>query len=348
LTPRLAFAYPGDLELKTGGYGYDRQIIAGLKQLGWVIDPIPLGEGFPSPSPTTLEEAERRLSALSDGMLVIIDGLAFGVMDKWATREEKRLKIVALVHHPLALETGVSESDQMRLRHTETNALAATQHVFVTSPMTARELTDNFAVPKAKISIAVPGTAKPPNSDKAQNEIPHILSVGSLTRRKGHDVLIASLAKIVDLSWTATIVGSPHLDPSVAAALEDQIKALDLSDRVTLAGECEDLTAAYTSADIFALASRYEGYGMVFAEALSYGLPIVACHSGAVPEVVPSDAGYLVAVDDHEAVASALRMLLTDPDQRARRAEAAASAGAKLPTWTETSTIISNGLKELI
>ncbi|MEN0118416.1 MAG: glycosyltransferase family 4 protein [Agrobacterium cavarae] len=345
---RLAFAYPGDLELKTGGYGYDREIIEGLDRLGWSIDLIPLGEGFPSPSSNVLREAERRLSALPDGMLVMIDGLAFGVMDEWAKREKTRLNIVALVHHPLALETGVGESDQMRLRHTETNALAATQHVFVTSPMTARELIENFGVPESKISVAVPGTAKPPQGHKTHNEIPQILSVGSLTRRKGHDVLIASLATIVDLSWQAMIIGSPNLDPSVASALEEQIKALGMNDRITLAGECDDLSAAYAGADIFALASRYEGYGMVFAEALSYRLPIVACHTGAVPDVVPSDAGFLGPVDDVEAMAFALRRLLIDPDERARRSEAAASAGAELPTWTDTSTIISNRLKDLI
>nr|WP_296075284.1 glycosyltransferase family 4 protein [uncultured Agrobacterium sp.] len=347
MTSMLAFAYPGDLALKTGGYGYDREIISGLKQLGWAVDLIPLGEGFPSPSSNVLREAERRLSALPDGTLLVIDGLAFGVMDEWAKREEKRLKIVALVHHPLALETGVSENDQMHLRRTETNALARTRHVVVTSPMTARELTENFGVPESKLSVAVPGTAKPPPRNKIPNETPQILSVGSLTRRKGHDVLIASLATIVDLSWQATIIGSPYLDPSVALALEKQVRALGLSDRIKLAGECEDLSAAYASADIFALASRYEGYGMVFAEALSYGLPIVACHSGAVPEVVPTDAGLLVPVDDVGAVASALTSLLTDPEERARRAEAAASGGKKLPSWTDTSTIISNRLKDL-
>jgi len=348
LRQRLAFAYPGNLELKTGGYGYDREMIAGLRRLGWDIDLIALGEGFPSPSSQALEEAERRLSALPDGTLVMIDGLAFGVMDEWAKREEQRLKIVALVHHPLALETGVSEADQSRLRRSERQALATTQHVFVTSPMTARELIENFAVPTAKVSVAVPGTVRQPKSHKAQNDVPQILSVGSLTRRKGHDVLIASLAMIVDLPWKTTIIGSPHLDPSVAAALAEQISALDLNDRITLAGECEDLSAAYASADIFALASRYEGYGMVFAEALSYGLPIVACHTGAVPEVVPSDAGYLIPVDNVKALASALRRLLIDPEDRARRAEAAASAGEGLPSWTDTSTILSNRLKALI
>lgn len=343
----LTFAYPGNLELRTGGYGYDREIVSGLRHRGWQVDLLPLGDGFPSPTPETLVEAEKRLSALEDGALLLIDGLAFGVMDAWATREAERLRIVALVHHPLALETGLSVEQRKALRQSETAALSSARHILVTSEMTAGEIARNFGVSPDGISIAVPGTVRPPASSKVENDIPQILSVGSLTQRKGHDVLIEALSKVVELDWQATIIGSPHLNPTVANALEEKIQTLSLSKRVTLAGECDDLTTAYAKADIFALASRYEGYGMVFAEALSHGLPIIACKAGAVPDVVPGEAGFLVPVDDVEAIASALRILLSDSQERSRRAEAAARAGALLPEWADTSEIISNTLKDL-
>ena len=116
---------------------------------------------------------------------------------------------------------------------------------------------------------------------------------------------------------------------------------------MTLAGEVEDPRTYFATADIFALASRYEGYGMVFAEALSHGLPIVACHAGAVPEVVPEDAGLLVPVDDVTAFAAALRRLLSDPRERQARASASQRAGALLPDWAETAKIISNTLDRI-
>ncbi|WP_284774664.1 glycosyltransferase family 4 protein [Agrobacterium sp. lyk4-40-TYG-31] len=343
---RLTFAYPGNLELKTGGYGYDREIIKGLRDLGWDIDLLAVGDGFPSPSAQTLQEAGDRLSALEDSKLVMVDGLAFGIMDDWAKQESERLRIIALVHHPLVLETGLSEEQQVRLHVSETAALAATRHVVVTSTMTAGELARKFNVSPDKITVAVPGTIKPPVENKQRNETPQILSVGSLTKRKGYDILIAALEQVADLPWQATIIGSPHLDPPTAHALAEQINTLKLSDRIILAGESDDLVPAYANADIFALASRYEGYGMVFAEALSHGLPIVACKAGAVPDVVPDDAGFLVPVDDVDAMAAALRALLSDPLERRRRAEAAARAGALLPSWADTSEIISNALKE--
>ena len=342
----LVFAYPGDLSLKTGGYGYDRQVIDGLQALGWQVKLLPLGNGFPMPTEETLRSAGEALSSLPDGTLVVIDGLAFGVLDAWAKVEADRLRVVALLHHPLALETGLSDDEQRHFRDRERAALASVRHVVVTSPMTARELVANYEVQDSDITVALPGTEKAVTA-QASSSMPHILSVGTLSRRKGHDVLLAALKSVENLTWQATIVGSKTLDPATSNALAHQLDTLALGERVTLAGEVADPRTYFATADIFALASRYEGYGMVFAEALSHGLPIVACHAGAVPEVVPEDAGILVPVDDVTAFASALRRLLSDPRERHVRAAASQRAGALLPDWAQTAKIISNTLDRI-
>ncbi len=342
----LTFAYPGDLSLKTGGYGYDRKVIQGLTAAGWDVRLLPLGDGFPAPTEAGLEAANNALSALPDGELVVIDGLAFGVLDGWARDHAARLRIVALVHHPLALETGLSEGAQQQLRQSERAALACVRHVIVTSPMTARELATNYGVDPAAITIALPGTETVTALNSA-NPALQILSVGTLSRRKGHDVLLAALKAVEDLDWQATIIGSKTLDPATSGALERQVEALQLGERVQLLGEVADTRLHFTRADVFALASRYEGYGMVFAEALAAGLPIVACHAGAVPDVVPEDAGFLVPVDDVSAFAAALRRLLSDPAERQVRAAASRTAGAELPTWDDTAQIISEALDRI-
>lgn len=342
----LVFAYPGDLSLKTGGYGYDRKVIGGLKAIGWEVELLGLGDGFPAPSDTTLDHASSALSALPDGSLVVIDGLAFGVLEGFALKEAERLRIVALVHHPLALETGLSDEEQRRYRASERKALSAARHVIVTSPMTARELVANYNVDASDITVALPGTEKA-STVPSQSSVPNILSVGTLSRRKGHDVLLSALKQAEDLPWTATIVGSKTLDPATSNAIADQVDRLELGQRVKLAGEVDEPRTYFARADIFALASRYEGYGMVFAEALSHGLPIVACHAGAVPEVVPEEAGFLVPVDDVDAFSAALRRLLNDPEERSAKAEGARRAGATLPDWAETAKIISNALDKI-
>ena len=339
----FTFAFPGRLDLKTGGYAYDRRVMAAIGAFGFRAEPMALGEGFPAPDMQTLSDAQARLSGLADGTVVLIDGLAFGILGGWAEREAKRLRIVALVHHPLALETGLDSGEQARLRDSERRALAAARHVIVTSPMTARELTANFGVGAERLTVALPGT-DPARLAAGGNAPPHIVSIGTLTRRKGHDVLLRALKRIETLDWRATVIGSRDLDPPTAQALIDLAVSLRLEERVEFAGECEDTREVLASADIFALASRYEGYGMVFAEALSQGLPVVACHAGAVPDVVPKEAGILVPVDDFSGFAEALRHLLTDPHERQARAKAALTAGLALPRWPDTARIVAGVL----
>ncbi|MDH4440555.1 MAG: glycosyltransferase family 4 protein [Rhizobium sp.] len=341
----LTFAYPGALSLNTGGYAYDRRLIAGLEALGWRVDLLSLGDGFPLPSASVLQEAEARLSALPDGALLLVDGLAFGVLDAWAEREAHRLRIAALVHHPLALETGLSQERQAGFMAAERRALACASQVFVTSPMTGRELVSHYQVDAEALTVALPGTIDCGLSPRL-GDPPMILSLATLTRRKGHDVLISALKQVEDLPWSAMIVGNRTLDPATAREIDTLVASLGLTGRIDLPGEVEDGRAMMMKADIFALASRYEGYGMVFAEALSHGLPILACAAGAVPDVVPEDAGFLIAVDDVDAFARSLRRLLTEPETMRAKAEGSARAGALLPSWDETARIFSQRLQE--
>jgi glycosyltransferase involved in cell wall biosynthesis len=342
----LVFAYPGNLETRTGGYGYDRRIVAALSDLGWSVALMPLGDGFPNPTSSQLEDAGRTLSSLEDGTLVMLDGLAFGVMDEWAARETKRLTIVALVHHPLALESGLDADRRAIFADRERQALSHVRGVIVTSHSTAAELAANYGVPAERIAVAIPGIDPAPLATGTGNP-PLILSIGTLTRRKGHDVLIAALSILRDLPWTCRIVGSRMLDPDIASSLEDQIAQLGLESRIELVGQIDDTKGEFAKADIFALASRYEGYGMVFAEALAQGLPIVGCAAGAVSDVVPLSAGFLVPPDDVHAFAGALRRLLEDEETRIAMADAAAVAGAKLPSWRDTARIVSDVLEQL-
>src|SRR6516164_4631317 len=107
----LCFAIPGDIETLTGGYAYDRLLIAALRELGWNIRHLALGPSFPFPDAEDLSLAARAFAALAAGSLVLVDGLAFGAMPAIAAAEGKRLRLVALLHHPLAEETGLGAAD---------------------------------------------------------------------------------------------------------------------------------------------------------------------------------------------------------------------------------------------
>lgn len=342
----LVFAIPGDIEIRSGGYGYDRRMIGELSRLGWQVDHLRLPDGFPDPDRDELETTAMQLAGLSDDSLVLVDGLAFGAMPDIARREASRLKLVALVHHPLALETGIPQERAQELCRSEAAALACVRGIVVTSPETARTLVSDFGVGRDAICVAIPGTERAePARGSGDGEPPMILAVGSLTPRKDHATLVAALAQLRDRAWRCRIVGSDGMDLESASALRRQVADHGLGDRIVVAGALDDIDAEYDRADIFALASRYEGFGMVFAEAMARGLPIVGCRGGSVPDLVPPAAGMLIEPGDIDRFAAALTTLLDDPSARRDYAAGARAAGLKLPDWSASAQILADFLE---
>lgn len=343
----LYFAFPGGLDTLTGGYLYDRHLIRELRQLGLEVATLSLSGRFPFPDDRALQDAREVLTALPDGALVIIDGLALGAFDETALApvQAKRLCVIALCHHPLALESGLDPAQQRRFQRSEQRALQAARAVLVTSEHTRRILITQFAVPPEKVTVARPGTPRV-SFACCQGQPPNLLAVGSLTRRKGHDVLIDALASLRHLPWQARFVGGRDFDPAWSDQLQRQVNRLALNSRIDFAGAVENASVEFQNADLFVLPSRYEGYGMVFAEALAAGLPIVAARAGAVPDLVPESAGVLVPPGDVEALTAALHRLLPREDLRRQLQAGARVAAATLPTWDGTAACVARVIED--
>lgn len=344
---RAAFAVPGDLATPTGGYAYDRRVIAELERLGWSIEPVDLGEGFPRPSSEQVKTAQAQLMAIPAGCPVVVDGLALGVLPDLAAQLGVDHPLIALVHHPLALESGLSPAQAGELRASERTALAAAGRVVVTSATTARLLVADYGVPVGRIVVARPGNDPAPAAHGSNDGVVRLLAIGAVVPRKGFDVLIAALATLIDLSWHLTIAGDRGRDPQAAARLDADIARWNLGSRVTMLGAVppERLGALYAGADVFTLASRFEGYGMAFTEAIAHGLPVVGTTAGAIPETVPTGAGVLVAPDNAAALAGALRRIIADPDERRRMAASARQAAQKLPSWQACARLFAGALE---
>ena len=347
---RAAFAVPGDLETPTGGYAYDKRIIAGLRALGWVIDVIDLGGAFPNPDAAVRAAALAKLLATPQGCPIVIDGLAFGVMAAEAELLHERNPLVALVHHPLALETGTDAGMATALRDSERAALGFTRSVIVTSQPTAAILAADYAVPSGRIAVIRPGVDRvPAHARRSRGSVVNLLAVGSITPRKGYDILIEVLASLQELPWQLTIAGASRSEAALVR-LESDIGRFQLQDRVVIAGAVAEarLTELYASTDVFVLASLFEGYGMVFGEAIAHGLPIVATAVGAAGDIVPVEAGVLVVPGDAGALREALRRVIEDADLRTRMADAARRASVRLPAWRQAAAQFANVLERLI
>jgi glycosyltransferase involved in cell wall biosynthesis len=346
---RVVFAVPGSLDTPTGGYAYDRRIMAELRQLGWDVECLDIGDGFPLPDVATRSAARSLLLEVPDGLPIVVDGLALGVLPDVAAEVASRHPLLGLVHHPLALEWGLSAELADDLHRSEQAALALVREVVVTSPTTARLVASDYSVSAEHITVAKPGSDPAPRSRGSRSEVPHLLSVGAVVPRKGFDVLVAALATLAELPWRLTIAGDLTRDPNEAARLDALISQHGLAGRIATLGavSSERLAALYDNADLFVLASRYEGYGMAYTEALSHGLPVIGTTAGAIPDTVPQAAGLLVTSGDVDALAKALRRMIADAELRRRLSEGALASARTLPSWQQSGAIFAAALEKL-
>jgi glycosyltransferase involved in cell wall biosynthesis len=340
---RCAFAIPGDLGLPTGGYRYDRAVIAALPGHGIAITSVALPGSYPFPSPEDREIAAARLAGVEADVLMI-DGLAFGAFAETELRALSR-PVVALVHHPLALETGLDPTRAALLRTSETEALRHAAAVIATSRETARRLVDDFGVAGARLTEARPGVEPRPLARGSAPGAPlHLLAVGAISARKAYPVLIEALATLPG-NWRLTIAGSLDLQPAAVSDLITAIARCGLEQRVHLAGAVseESLKRLYDQADVFVFPSLYEGYGMVLTEALAHGLPVVTTTGVPAASDVAPPAMHAVPPGDSAALRDCLEALM-EPGARAKAVHAARVARDGLPRWSDTAARIAGVL----
>jgi glycosyltransferase involved in cell wall biosynthesis len=333
---RACFAIPGDLSTLTGGYGYDRRMLAEAAALGARLDYLRLPGAFPLPTPGDIADSLALLRSVGEDTVLLIDGLAFGTLpaDGLATIAQP---IVALVHHPLGLEAGLDPATADRLIANERAALARAAAIIVTSGTTGETLTMDFGAPPEKIAVVEPGVDAARRARGSGGPGIALLAVGAIVPRKGFDVLARALSELKDLDWRLRLVGALDRSPEAVAALRAEIDAGGLGDRIALVGQMgpEDLATEYDRADIFVLSSHYEGYGMVLAEAMARGLPIVATTGGAAARTVPDSAGLKAPPGDAGALAEALSRVMSEEPLRRRLAENSWRAGQSLPRWRD-------------
>jgi glycosyltransferase involved in cell wall biosynthesis len=236
------------------------------------------------------------------------------------------------------------------IRAGERSVLSAAAAVVTTSAWARRRLLELYDLAPGRVHVARPGVDA---GDLATGTAAgaSLLCVATVTFDKGHDLLLCSLAAIADLPWSCECVGRLDRDPEFVETLRRQARKDGIADRVRFLGPRGDaeLHRTYAGADVMVLASRAETYGMVVAEALAHGLPVIAADVGGLTEALGHDTdgnrpGMLVAAEDPVALAAALRMWLTDTDRRRQLRGIARGRRASLPGWPATASAVAEVL----
>lgn len=347
--PVVHLVVPGDPGTKTGGYIYDRRIAAELEQLGWQVATTGLDGRFPDADRQAIDALHGCLFRFPDSSLVVMDGLALSAVPEIVRAHSPRLDIVGLVHHPLGDESGLDEKRRRLYYAREIAALSATIGVIVTSPFTGRRLAE-LGADACAIRVAEPGTDPSPPARGSKGAGRRLLCVATVTPRKRHDILIEALEGIAGMDWTLDCVGHFVPGDDWAKRVFGQLGKSSIGDRVNFTGvrTGDELASCFDAADLFVLASEYEGFGMVFTEALARGLPVVGTTGGAIPDTVAGGAGVLVSPGDADALGGAVAGLLGDDRKFGALKAGALAARESLWDWPSAGRLFESHLREFL
>jgi glycosyltransferase involved in cell wall biosynthesis len=335
---RVAVVTVGDTGRKTGGYLYNRRVISGLRTRGFEIEEVVTGGASPDEQRTTAPRFGSTFDPSSFDVIVV-DALARIAVSQHLDRWLASRPVVVLVHELPAVAGGGSGSKTMTRERDYEESLLRADRLVAVSDHGKKVLLDR-GVSFGRIHVVPPGFDRVPAGDAspAQRDGPvRALSVAQWIPRKGILGLVEAWMLHEREGAVLELIGETDADPDYAARVRDAIEAGPRGS-IVVSGCVDDaaLGAAYASADLFALPSRYEGYGIVYAEALAHGLPIIACDAGPVPDLVGQEAAVLVRPDDREDLSAALDLLLEDPTLRVRMSAAATRRASHLPGWEDT------------
>ena len=329
------FVVPGDIDALTGGYIYDKHMIKGLQHEGLAVKLHLLEPEFPLPSGSALSSAAEAIEKISDGEVMIVDGLALGPLHEILEVHRHRLKIVGLIHHPLADETGLRRDVAKKLGETERQALSFCRTVLVTSQITRSTLVHKYDVRAEKICVIEPGVKKSCVFGPRPRGVIRLICVASLIPRKGHSVLVEALSFLADRPWDLTCIGDLRRDPGTSLQICNLVRKFGLAHKIKFVGEVSEsrLQGHYQKANLFVLASHHEGYGMALSEAISWGVPVVSTTGGAIPLTVPRAASLLVQPGDARALSCAIGRFMDEPRIRVKLLAGARGASSKQTSW---------------
>ncbi len=336
----------GDLNATSGGFRYDRQLVSYLREQGDTVDVISLpwrsypGSVLDGVSPSIRSKLDRPVDVL------VQDGLCHPSLWRQNRHLSEPGSTVALVHHLRSEDP--TEQFASLYRPFERRFLGSVDAAISTSAFTrthASQLAPSLADKPSLVARPggrTDGSALSPTqvAERAKSEPLRIVYVGNVVPRKDPETLVAAVARgLPGRDWKLTVVGSHESNPGYADSVVRAAEQQGVDDRVEFAGELDTqaLEGVLGRSHVCCVPSRYEAFGMVYLEAMEYGVVPIASSIGGASELVEHEHnGFVVDPGDDPGIAAILAALDDDRDRLAHLGEQALLRAEQHPAWDET------------
>lgn len=331
-----------DTARPSGGNIYDRHLIDELHNQGITVVETPVSGSWPVATTRSLGDLTTVLSAVTDGGVVLIDGLISSAASEVLIPHATRLRLIIVMHLPL----GSQPTADVRVRLGEQISLSAAIAIITTSSWTQGWLLDNYKLKPESVHVAEPGV-EPADITSPSANGGQLVCIAAVVPHKGHDILVEALATLSEHHWECRFIGSSTLDIDFVAQLQRRLHETQLSERIQFTGPLvgASLSSAYASADLLIAPSRMDTYGMVLTEAFARGIPVIATEVGGLPTTLGfvgehNRPGMLVPAEDPIALAQAIGIWLNEESHRQQLRELALTRRRTLNSWTKTASVV--------
>ncbi len=329
----------GTLDTLSGGYLYDRKLVASLRAAGDTVEIISLPwRNYPAHLSDNLTF---RLPRGFD--LIIEDELNHPSL--LAANQRKPCPVISLVHHLRCSEQRPAWQNVL-YRQVERAYLRSVDG-FIFNSMTTRNVVHALAGDSRPYIVAYPptdrfGNALPESlaaARAAQDGPLRLVFLGNLIPRKGLHTLLDALTRLPAGAVTLDIIGGLNADPPYAAAMQHKAAKHPLASGIRFWGALDNdaLREKLQQAHLLVVPSSYEGFGIVYLEGMAFGLPAIGTTSGAAGEIIHhGETGYLIPPGDSDALAAHLAEVHSNRALLAQLAHNALERYKKQPAWEET------------
>ncbi|MEM7797991.1 MAG: glycosyltransferase family 4 protein [Chloroflexota bacterium] len=350
----------GSLDIISGGYLYDRQLMNYLEKAGHLVEVISL----------PWREYSLRMSDNRNG--TVFERLIETDFDVLLEDElnhpslyalNPRIKtfvnypIISIVHH-LHISEEHSPEDLNFYRKIEMAYLQSVDGFIFNSQSTKASVGALFEGVTRPHVVATPagdrfnGLSEAEISDRAiQSRELKVVCLGNVIRRKGIHWILEAMSRVTSYRCRLDIIGNEYVEYEYTLELKKMVEDLDLTGRVRFHGlqSDEEIETHLSHSDLLVVPSQYEGFGIVYLEGMAFGLPAIATTSGGASEIITNRVdGFLIDPEDVDTLAERLALLAADRVHLKKMSLAARRRFEAYPTWEDSMASIETFLKSLV